>query len=575
MNLFKTLNLIIPNSEKPNIYIAILLAIIAGLLEILNLLFLRYFISKVVLNTNQQVDINYKFLDQIFYQNFSSNQLVYISFFVLAIIIISTFSRAFSFFWIINLSAKIGAKIAYTGFKKNINQPYDYHITSNSSRVIAALTTHVTILVGLIRNILTIFTSSLLILGILSFLIKNDPLITLISIISISFLYITIGIIFNKKLKTNSLTQKKYSKFQVNLVQDSFKSIRNIKMQALEEYFLDIFKKNETKLRSSWASNAFIAILPKYFIESFAIILFVLIIISSSLLKKDFIVILPSLASLAYGFQKLLPLTQQFYSAVVFLKGNRLSLYELESIIKLIQMNKSNGDFIISKKNLFKSKILLENIFYKYPYSDTPIFNNLTFEINKGKHIGIMGDSGSGKSTLLDLFSGLLIPSKGNIYIDNKKIDYRNFSSVKNLQSHITYVPQFGFIFDVSIRENIIFGSGDKLFNKEKYKNAIKFAQLDDFIRKLPSGDNTKIGENGVLISGGQRQRIALARAFYNIKEILILDEATSALDMDTEYEIIKCLKDLGKNITLIMVAHRKDSLTNCDSIIDFNSLTK
>ena len=186
-----------------------------------------------------------------------------------------------------------------------------------------------------------------------------------------------------------------------------------------------------------------------------------------------------------------------------------------------------------------------------------------------------MGDSGSGKSTLLDLFSGLLIPSKGNIYIDNKKMDYNNHSFIKNLQSQITYVPQFGFIFDRSIRENIIFGNEKKLINEKKYNDAIRIAKLDDLIRKLPFGDKTQIGENGLLISGGQRQRIALARALYNIREILILDEATSALDIDTEYQIIKSLKGLGKSITLLMVAHRKDSLINCDEIIDFNSLKK
>ena len=165
------------------------------------------------------------------------------------------------------------------------------------------------------------------------------------------------------------------------------------------------------------------------------------------------------------------------------------------------------------------------------------VFEKLSINIKLKQKIGIIGETGSGKSTFVDLLMGLLTPTKGKIYVDELEL---NNETLKSWQSKISHVPQNIFLINESILKNITFGINDDSFDEKRLSNSIKDAQLDNFIRELPDGLNTEIGENGINISGGQKQRIGIARALYKSKEILILDEATSALDYETEKNIMR-----------------------------------
>ena len=194
---------------------------------------------------------------------------------------------------------------------------------------------------------------------------------------------------------------------------------------------------------------------------------------------------------------------------------------------------------------------------------------NISFTIRKGEKIGIFGTTGSGKSTLLDLFMGLNKPSKGNIFIDGYDInDKKNISKLKSWHKSISHVPQKMYFTNATIAENIAFGVPKKEINMERIHTVSELAKISKFIESSPLGYDSLIGERGVNLSGGQLQRIAIARALYRCPKVLILDEITSALDKQTEKEVLSSIQTLDKNITIIVIAHRKSTLKNCDKII-------
>ena len=201
------------------------------------------------------------------------------------------------------------------------------------------------------------------------------------------------------------------------------------------------------------------------------------------------------------------------------------------------------------------------------------ILSNVCLEINKGEIIGIYGETGSGKSTFIDLFSGLILPSKGEILVDS---DQLNINIDKSWKEKLTYVPQSIFLIDASIRENILFGNEEKEFDEAKFNSVIEKAQLNQVISKLPDGIESIVGERGLSLSGGERQRIGIARALYRDTDVMIFDESTNSLDMETEKKIINEIIKYKGQKTILMIAHRLSTLNECDrfyNVLDGNVL--
>ncbi|EEU6111254.1 ABC-type lipopolysaccharide transporter PglK, partial [Campylobacter jejuni] len=189
------------------------------------------------------------------------------------------------------------------------------------------------------------------------------------------------------------------------------------------------------------------------------------------------------------------------------------------------------------------------------------LFKNLNLNIKKGEKIAFIGESGCGKSTLVDLIIGLLKPKEGQILIDEQEL---NANNTKNYRQKIGYIPQNIYLFNDSIAKNITFGDA---VDEEKLNRVIKQANLEHFIKNLPQGVQTKVGDGGSNLSGGQKQRIAIARALYLEPEMLVLDEATSALDTQSEAKIMDEIYKISKDKTMIIIAHRLSTITQCDKV--------
>ena len=207
--------------------------------------------------------------------------------------------------------------------------------------------------------------------------------------------------------------------------------------------------------------------------------------------------------------------------------------------------------------------IELKDITYAYPGTEKLIFDHADMVIPIGKSVGIVGTSGAGKSTIVDILLGLLEVKTGTVCADGRDVKENYRKWLKN----IGYIPQMIFMLDDTIRSNVAFGVPTDKIDENRVWEVLKEAQLDEFVRTLPEGLDTGIGERGIRLSGGQRQRIGIARALYHDPEVLVLDEATSALDNDTEKAIMNSINMLHGKKTLIIIAHRLQTIEKCDIV--------
>ena len=271
---------------------------------------------------------------------------------------------------------------------------------------------------------------------------------------------------------------------------------------------------------------------------------------------------LPIVSLYVFAGYRLLPALQQVYAAFTTITYVSPALDKLYNDIKNLKpiIENQNKDVLH-----LKERIELKNIYYNYPNSSRKILKNINLIIPAKSTVGFIGPSGSGKTTTVDIILGLLEPKKGTLEVDGKIITKENSRS---WQLSIGYVPQHIFLSDDSVAANIALGIEHKYINQNLVQRASKIADLHNFVMdELPEQYNTIIGERGVRLSGGQRQRIGIARALYNNPEILILDEATSALDNQTEKAVVDAVNNLRNQITIILIAHRLNTLKNCNTI--------
>lgn len=220
-----------------------------------------------------------------------------------------------------------------------------------------------------------------------------------------------------------------------------------------------------------------------------------------------------------------------------------------------------NPDFVYEG---FSAEVVIDNITFRYPDSDVDALSNVSLTVPRGEILAIVGPSGAGKSTLVDLLLGIFPPDIGKVLISG----YSPLDTYSKWPGATAYVPQNIAITMGSIRENIALGMDPKDFSDDLYWEALNRAQLSTFVRELPDGLDTFVGDQGAQLSGGQRQRLGIARALFTKPRLLVLDEATSALDVETEAAIANVIQSLSGHTTVITIAHRLSSVRNSNRIV-------
>jgi len=361
----------------------------------------------------------------------------------------------------------------------------------------------------------------------------------------------------NKVLASNSIYRG---------IDSGLRGFKEIRILSKEKFFLDIISKGANtsyvnELKQSWITHS-----PRYIFE-LAIITFLLSFLSISIfIYKDINLILPTIGVFSVAGVRLLPGSASIVNSFNMLNFSQKSVSIVFDDLKKYSKTKSPQKIENFNKIKFKS-LLMKNISYKYPYSKKNIIQKQNFSLKAKECVGIIGESGAGKTTIVDLFLGLLKPNKGQIYLNNKLIKADSQVWLKL----ISYLPQDPMLIEDTIKTNICLDLS-KTSNKKIKKNldtAITQANIKNFIRSLPNGINTKIGEFGIRLSGGQSKRVALARTFYHDKEIIVMDEATSSLDEKTENFILEQIKELKRKKTVIIITHNKNTLKYCDKVYE------
>ncbi|MBQ1242038.1 MAG: ABC transporter ATP-binding protein, partial [Oscillospiraceae bacterium] len=312
-----------------------------------------------------------------------------------------------------------------------------------------------------------------------------------------------------------------------------------------------------------------LATIPGKLIETVCMSSLLLLIAYKIASGADLSSLVPGLSGFAVAALRLLPRTNSINSHINSITYNRPSLDALYSDLTESDRLDAERQREIEEKRKHKSPktksedIVLDHISYTYPNAAAPVLSDINLRIPHGSSVGIVGTTGAGKTTLVDIILGLLKPQDGTVHYGSLDIheDYARW------QEHIGYIPQNIYLTDESIRKNVALGVPDEEIREADVWRALEHAQLADFVRSLPEGLDTVIGERGVRISGGQRQRIGIARALYRDPEILFFDEATSSLDNETESAVMDAINTIGKSKTIVIVAHLLTTIEKCDLI--------
>jgi ABC-type multidrug transport system fused ATPase/permease subunit len=211
----------------------------------------------------------------------------------------------------------------------------------------------------------------------------------------------------------------------------------------------------------------------------------------------------------------------------------------------------------------FATQLELTDVSFKYPTAANASLQNVSLVVKRGEAVGFVGPSGAGKSTLVDVILGLFAPTSGVVKVDGQDVQ----QNLRNWQNQIGYVPQAIYLTDDTLRRNVAFGLNDENIDDNLVRDAIRLAQLEEFVATLPEKLETVVGERGVRLSGGQRQRIGIARALYHNPSVLVLDEATSSLDTPTEHGVMQAVQALQGSKTVLIVAHRLSTVEYCDRL--------
>jgi ABC-type multidrug transport system fused ATPase/permease subunit len=494
--------------------------------------------------------------------------LIFLTYVFCVAVILSGLFRIITLWAQTRLGFSIGADLSYKIYHRTLYQPYNVHISRNSSEVISGILnkTYYVINAALIPAF-TILSSFLFLTMILTFLMFVDPYVTIISILGFGFIYFILMRITKKKLLVDGQKLTSQQDSVIKVLQEGLGGIRDVLIDGTQEVYCKIFKSADFKLRRAQGNINFIAGSPRFGIEALGMVLIAVIAYNLTSTNNGVVNAIPVLGSLALAAQRLLPIVQQAFASWASMQSGTTSLNDTLTLLDQRLPYFARNKF--SEPIKFEKSIEFKSLCFSYSKNSNHVLKNINLEIKKGECIGFIGTTGSGKSTFLDILMGLQEPSLGKMLIDGVEIDEIN---CRSWQLHIAHVPQVIYLSDNTITENIAFGVPKDEIQIQNVYDAAQKAQIADVIKSWEEGFNTVVGERGVRLSGGQRQRIGIARALYKNADVIVFDEATSALDNITEKNVMDSIKMLGSELTIIIVAHRLTTLSNCDKIVELKN---
>jgi ABC-type multidrug transport system fused ATPase/permease subunit len=564
MVILRKLNRIFDKKIKLRLFILLLLIIFGGFIEMVSLSLISPFIAvlldNTMIDTNPYISWVYGFL------GFSS-VIPFLAFMTFMLAAVYLFRGCFFFILYrtkFRFIARRQAELSERLMQKLLGFSYLYHTHKNIAEIQRIVRGDVGAMFGMINGILVLLSDLFMSLFILAMLMFTSPIVTL-CVVTLSLLCVLLYFkTFRKRIQTQGNRNRNATIGMIKTLNQAFGGIKEVKVLRREGYYRKVFRGFNAEYITTSTSFQTLDILPKLVIEvvffggAFAILGFFI------LGGADIAGMVPQLSMFVFAAFRILPAISRQVSGINKVLYQRVAVDTIygglfEEVDIAVEVSKETEIDI----GVTSGDIVIQNVSFMYPRTGEPVLEQVSFAIPEKKSIAFVGSSGAGKTTIADLVLGILSPNEGGVFHKGKSI-HLNFNE---WSKNVGYIPQQIYLLDESILENVAFGIDRNEIDEEKVRRALEQAQLTDFIKSLPEGMDTVVGDRGIRLSGGQRQRVGIARAMYEDPPILVLDEATSSLDHETEKAVMEAIIGFHGNKTIIIVAHRLSTIEHCDIV--------
>lgn len=564
----KKLRYVFDRKDKIKLVGLAILMVIGSVLELLAVAVFNPFIEVLMQTSSIEDDSFLKLFFTHIHLNGIEQYLVVLSALIAVIYLVKNIYLSFLQNVILSFSYTTRMNLATRLLITYMNEPYTFHLSKNIAEMQRCLQSDTSQFMSLINSCLQLTVEMVTCLALAAYLFHTSHSITV--VIGV-LLLLCIGLFFMISKKVSSRLGRQNENYNAKLFQwinQSLGGIKELKILQREEYFIDSYKTNYKKLIWGARVNELIAALPKYIVETVAMVGLVFAIIIKLLFGHGALeTFIPQIAVFAVAAFRLLPSVGRVNAYINSIMYNKASLDMIYDDLKEIDSEPVQEIEWQEKKEkwIFTKGVTVEHVSYHYPDSDVEVLHDISLEIPKGKTVALIGPSGAGKTTLADIILGLLPPVSGVVRMDQHNV----YENLRSWREKLGYIPQSIYLSDDTIRNNVAFGIYEAQIDDNAIWKALEKAQLKEFVQGLENGLDTYVGDRGVRLSGGQRQRIGIARALYHDPEILVLDEATSALDSSTEQAVMESIESLQGLKTMIIIAHRLTTIKNADLVYE------
>lgn len=458
-----------------------------------------------------------------------------------------------------------------------LNRPYEFYLDADIPTVFRLTDSDIPNVFHILMAMIALVSEAVVFVLLCVVMIVTDWKLLLLMIVVFGFLSFIMLKILKPRLSEmgakNQTIQSRIAKWRIQAIY----GIKDVKVLHREAFFADNYE-SSGKVGAGYSKRyAVMNNIPRLLIETVFMASILGYIILNIMMGNDASALIPMLSAFAVAAIRMMPSVNRINTYMTDISYFRPCLDYVYENMNINEISRRSNQTLhpadTSKSMRLRDKIELKDIVYAYPNTDKLIFDKADMVVPCGKSVGIMGSSGAGKSTIVDILLGLLKVQGGTIQCDGVGI----FENYPAWLAQIGYIPQSIYLVDEPIRNNIAFGIADEEIDDARIWEALEEAQLADFVRGLPEGLDTTIGDRGVRISGGQRQRLGIARALYHNPEILVFDEATSALDNETEAAVMEAINSFHGRKTMVIIAHRLNTIEKCDIIykVDEGKITR
>lgn len=564
--IIRKLNILLNKKQKGTMIVLILMMIVGAFLQTAGIGLLVEVVNLVIdpnsIDKSEAVAFLYQLLGSTSYQSFSVT--------IMALLILTFVAKNLFLF----IQQKMTFAFVYTNqfrtsermMRNYISRGYEFYLNADTAVVQRSITSDVNNMYALILALLQLLSDGVVSAFIIVYCFwTNGTMTLLLGTVLVALMMLIKRVLKPIMYKAGEDNQHYYSglfKWISQIVQ----GIKEVKVNCKEQYFVDEYKKCGEGYVNAVQKYSLYNATPKLLMETVCVatmVGYMVFLVVSGKSTEDMLGVMTTLAAAAFVLLPSVNRINNQITSIAYFEPFFMGVSDnLQSEISNEKVDMAFAERKVEKLPI-RECIELKGITYAYPNTDKLIFDHADMKIPVGASVGIVGVSGAGKSTVVDILLGLLELQEGQVLVDGKDIKKKN----RSLLSNIGYIPQMIFMLDDTIRKNVAFGIPEEEIDETRLWEVLKEAQLDEFIRTLPDGLDTGIGERGIRLSGGQRQRIGIARALYHDPEVLVLDEATSALDNDTEKAIVDSINRLQGSKTLIIIAHRLQTIEKCNMV--------